>query len=169
MVGNKLTYKRDDAGLYVCQYCDASYEKQNAMHYHLKKHMGLYPHKCKHCDKQFLQKKQLDLHVEAKHPATLATVTTYACPSCEFNTKQKGNLHIHFMRIHCKDLCCFVDSNKPSTCKKCETKFANSTSFYYHAFTCTPPSSKHQHYSDYLDLIEADISDQLANINMDGN
>jgi hypothetical protein len=108
----------------------------------------------------------LDLHVEAKHPATLATVTTYACPSCDFNTKQKGNLHIHFMRIHCKDLCC---AGNPNTCKKCETKFANSTSYYYHAFTCTPPPSKHTHYSAYLGLIEADISDQFANININGN
>lgn len=155
----KLTYKRDEAGLYVCQYCDVSYEKQNAMHYHLKKHMGLYPHKCKHCDKQFLQKKQLDLHVEAKHPSTLVTVTTYGCPSCEFNTKQKGNLHIHFMRIHCKDMCCVVD--KPKSCKKCQAEFANGTSYYYHAFTCTPPHSKHTHYSAYLDLIEADVAERV--------
>ena len=150
-----LTYKREADGLYVCQYCDVKYKNQNTMHYHLKKHAGMYPHKCRHCDKEFLQKKQLDLHLEAKHPQTLEPKPAYECPCCEFSTRQKGNLYVHFMRIHCKDLC----ESGPGSCKKCESTFANTTSYYYHAFTCTPPTSKHPHYSAYLDLIEADVAE----------
>lgn len=150
----KLTYNRTQDGHYQCQYCGIVEKNQNTMHYHLKKHAGLLPHKCKHCDKGFLQKKQLDLHVEAKHPQKLVSVETYECPSCDYVGKQKGNLYTHFMRVHCKDLCVFSKTESGIECGKCETVFANSTSYYYHTFTCVKPTVEHIHYSEYMDLVE---------------
>lgn len=146
----KLTYKKNVEGVYECHFCGVLQKNQNTMHYHLKKHAGLLPHKCKHCDKGFLQKKQLDLHVEAKHPQTLEPGVIYKCPECDFKNKQKGNLFIHYMRIHCIDICCLENG----VCGKCSAVFANKTSYYYHAFICNPPTTTHTHYSGYMGLLE---------------
>lgn len=149
---DKLAYKKNADGHYECIHCGAVKRRQNTMHYHMKKHAGTYPHKCAHCDKEFLQKKSLDLHIEAKHPETLKPHDMCDCSSCDFQSRTKANLHIHFMRVHCKDLCAFTKKDGATTCSKCAQTYASLTAYYYHAFNCCAPDNKHIHYSEYLEL-----------------
>jgi hypothetical protein len=151
----KLTYKKIADGHYECIHCGVVKEKQNTMHYHMKKHAGTYPHKCAHCDKEFLQKKSLDLHVEAKHPETLKKPALLGCPCCDFESRTKANLYIHFMRIHCKDICTFKKKSVASaiSCGHCEQTYTSQTAYYYHAFNCCKPDNKHTHYSEYTELL----------------
>ena len=151
-----FTYKKNADGLYVCPHCPATYERQNTMHYHLKKHAGMYPHKCRHCDKGFLQKQTLDLHMEAKHAEKLQPVKLHECPhaDCPYESRTKANLVIHYMRIHCVDTCKFtITKDKMTCCKSCDESFKSATAYYYHAAQCTPPSPSQSHYKNYLTVM----------------
>jgi hypothetical protein len=152
-----LTYKKNAEGLYVCPYCPATYERQNSMHYHLKKHAGMYPHKCRHCDKAFLQKQTLDLHMEAKHPDKLNVVEMYACPceDCPYESRTKANLQIHYMRIHCTDTCKFtIRKDNLTECKACCESFKSATAYFYHAVHCTPPTKNSANYENYIRIVK---------------
>lgn len=148
-----FTYKKNVEGLYVCPHCPATYERQNSMHYHLKKHAGMYPHKCKHCPKEFLQKQTLDLHMEAKHLEKLQPVKLNSCPctDCSYESRTKANLIIHYMRIHCAGECKFgLTKDKLTRCNTCNEICKSQTAYYYHAAQCTPPSPSQPHYKGYL-------------------
>ncbi len=43
----------------------------STMHYHLKKHSGVTDYICTTCNKQFLQKQTLELHIHARHPEVI--------------------------------------------------------------------------------------------------
>ena len=151
-----FTYKKNAEGLYVCPHCPATYERQNSMHYHLKKHAGLYPHKCKHCAKEFLQKQTLDLHMEAKHPEKLKAVAMFVCPcaDCPYESRTKANLQIHYMRIHCVAECKFTVTKEQLTqCNACKETFKSATAYYYHATQCTPPSPSQPHYKGFAKVM----------------
>ena len=151
-----FNYKKNAEGLYVCPYCPATYERQNSMHYHLKKHAGMYPHKCKHCSKEFLQKQTLDLHMEAKHPEKLQAVKMHVCPcgDCPYESRTKANLIIHYMRIHCAAECKSTQTkDKMTRCEACKECFKSQTAYYYHAAQCTPPSPSQPHYKGYLSVM----------------
>ncbi len=136
------------------------------MHYHLKKHSGVTDYICTSCNKQFLQKQTLELHIHARHPELLQkptkldTVTTgqalpastkassiklHKCPmeGCEFSSLSKGNCRIHCMRIHYGEY-----SNEhivrgeggTCTCALCDEEFKSLTHAYYHMATCLTES-----------------------------
>lgn len=154
-----FTYKKNAEGLYVCPHCPVTYERQNSMHYHLKKHAGMYPHKCKHCDKAFLQKQTLDLHMEAKHPDKLKAVEMYTCPctDCHYESRTKANLQIHYMRIHCTDTCKFtIRKDKLTECNACCDTFKSATAYYYHTVHCTPPAKTAANYAEYVKILKAE-------------
>ncbi len=156
-----FTYKKNVDGHYVCPHCPATYERQNSMHYHLKKHAGMYPHKCRHCDKAFLQKQTLDLHMEAKHADKLQPVKFHVCPhdDCPYESRTKANLVIHYMRIHCADICKFtITKDKFTVCSSCSESFKSATAYFYHAAQCTPPAKTADNYMNYLKVIKGEES-----------
>ena len=156
---SQIVYKKNEDGHYECVYCGVVKKNQNTMHYHMKKHSGILPHKCKHCDKTFLQKKSLDLHIQSKHPHTLISVDEHACPStdCSFQSRTTANLQIHYMRIHCKDLCAFTMKNCVVECANCGTDFASKSSFFYHMIYCNPPDKSNKSYNGFQKIRDGEV------------
>ena len=61
-------YQVNSAGEYACPHCTYTANHMSTMHYHLKKHSGVTDYICTTCNKQFLQKQTLELHIHARHP-----------------------------------------------------------------------------------------------------
>ncbi len=132
-----LVYFKNEQNVFICPKCKFSTEHQNTMHYHLKKHQGVYDHECPHCDKKFMNKQNLDLHIAAKHEETERSFEC-AHKGCAFKALTQGNCRIHWMRMHCKEKCKEILSQKDSgySCNRCSKDFKGLTSFYYHAYEC---------------------------------
>lgn len=75
-------------------------------------------------------------------------VETLECPckGCDYKDMRKGNLRIHFARIHLKEL---TESLKGPdlSCKACSKSFKSATAFYYHAWGCVKPVQTHAHFN----------------------
>lgn len=144
---SRMTYIRNEAGLYVCPECGITKDKQNTMHYHMKTHLGVLPNTCQFCKKSFLQKQQLDTHLttnagKGAHPEIDKTkVTMFECPfdDCEFTSANKGNCRTHCMRIHmAKETAAILERSetKEISCKECSKTFMSLGRFYYHSLEC---------------------------------
>lgn len=70
----KRKYQKNSNDEYVCPHCIYTARIMSTMHYHLKKHSGVSDYICTTCNKQFLQKQTLELHIHARHPDKLLTV-----------------------------------------------------------------------------------------------
>ena len=132
-----IKYFKNENGHFVCPTCGVIKEKQNSMHYHMKKHLEELNYVCKVCNKGFLQKQTLEQHVRVRHPDK--NTTKHACPfDCDFTANSKGNCIIHMIRIHfnekIKDI--MLKDAKTITCTNCITEFNSSGSFYYHCKDC---------------------------------
>jgi hypothetical protein len=65
-----IDYVKNAAGYFVCQHkdCGRTFERQNTMYYHMKRHMGEFTYTCKDCKKGFIQKSAYLHHLAAVHP-----------------------------------------------------------------------------------------------------
>lgn len=65
-----IDYVKNAAGHFVCQHkdCGRTFERQNTMYYHMKRHMGQFTYTCKECSKGFIQKSAFLHHLAAVHP-----------------------------------------------------------------------------------------------------
>ena len=143
-----LKYVRNDNGLFVCPDCGITKANQNTMHYHMKKHQiekqetSVAAHECKVCNKTFLQKQTLDLHIKSRHPELTTNNTKYVCPfpDCEFTALTKGNCRIHCLRVHFQEEIAKIMEKHTDTkmfeCLECDKEFSNSCGFYYHCVDC---------------------------------
>jgi hypothetical protein len=154
-----FTYTKNQDGLFTCAHCKFVAKNQSTMHYHLKKHDGVLPHPCSHCDQRFLQKGVLDLHIKIHHPETLEERNMFVCsfPGCEYEDAQKGNTHIHFLRVHMKDISDGIkrkstDQAFKHCCTKCSQGFKSPTQFYYKTHACIIPSENHPNYQFWAKL-----------------
>ena len=101
-----IKYTKNENGDFVCPDCGVIKKRQNSMHYHMKKHMEELNHVCKVCNKGFLQKQTLDLHMKSKHSELIKdSEKKFTCPfdGCEFAALTKGNCIIHCLRVHCQE------------------------------------------------------------------
>ncbi len=153
-------YLKNADGKYVCPYCNITKTHMSTMHYHMKKHDPTQPFACIYCDKKFVYKQYLDLHYASKHTNEIKENRKYTCPytNCDFHSNIYSNIRTHYMRIHCKDI---VDSIITSCneqtqfqCTICNNKYNNSTSFYYHAYTCVQPPLSHPAHDSYTLLVK---------------
>jgi hypothetical protein len=140
------TYQKNAAGLYVCEHCGITKERQNTMHYHLKKHEGHLPFQCTHCNKEFLQASTLALHIAARHPNATPTASTatdapppsFGCPCCNHTTLTKANAVLHYLRTHCaEEVKSFQGIGNDAithslTCAACEKVCKSATAYLYH-------------------------------------
>lgn len=151
-------YIKNENGDFICPHCPnlvISGDKQSTMHYHLKRHQiqkaaennkNNQGHTCKACNKVFLQKQNLELHIKSRHPELLIDSQTknsrVCCPfdGCEFSSITKGNCIIHCLRVHYQEEISQIMVIKPETktieCSECDKEFNSSTSFYYHCKKC---------------------------------
>lgn len=143
-----IKYTKNEAGEFVCPDCGVIKKRQNSMHYHMKKHMEELNYVCKACNKGFLQKQTLDLHLRSKHPELLKQEEEkelgrkFHCPfdDCEFKALTKGNCIIHCLRVHfqeeIREIMDVRMDTKTIVCMECDKEFHSSCSFYYHCKDC---------------------------------
>ena len=141
-----IKYFKNEDGEFVCPECGAIKHRQNSMHYHMKKHLEELTYTCKSCNKGFLQKQTLDLHMRSKHPELIKEAENeekkYVCPfeDCDFKALTKGNCIIHCLRVHFQDeiksIMNIDNETKTITCNECDKEFSSSSSFYYHCKDC---------------------------------
>ena len=151
-----IHYTKNEEGQFVCPHCDYTARIQSTMHYHMKKHEGALPHACKQCDSRFLQKSLLELHIRSWHTEKK---DTFKCPceNCNYEDIRKGNLVIHFVRIHLKDLTTKLqmkteDTDYVTSCSCCQKNFKSMTQFYYHSTGCVNPTENHPFYDKWISL-----------------
>ena len=131
-------YQKNENGLYVCHVCKETREKQNTMHYHLKKHEGTMPHACPHCEKRFYQKYALDDHVKLRHVTKPATDSSVKCPfdGCTESFTKKEYCRLHIARNHVRpQVDALIEKKKDSTlltCLTCKKECKSFPSILYH-------------------------------------
>lgn len=155
-----FTYQKNEEGLFVCPDCGVTKNRQNSMHYHMKKHLEELQHVCKSCKKGFLQKQTLDLHIRSKHPELVDTVNKkHSCPfdDCKFHALTKGNLVIHVLRLHFQEeigeIMIYDQERKVTTCYECEKEFSSSCGFYYHCKGCIAFDTSDDKYKTVKELL----------------
>jgi len=150
-----LRYMKNAEGHFVCPTCGVTKRRQNSMHYHMKKHLEEVNHTCSYCNKSFLQKQTLELHVKSKHAdqVTEDTQRAFSCPlqGCDFQSHTKGNCVIHCLRVHFQEEIMpylhYHPENRSYSCKHCQHPFQSTSAFYYHIKNCIPfdkSSAKYQ-------------------------
>jgi len=151
-----FVYTKNESGEFVCKDCKFTTMNQSTMHYHFRNHDGTLTHECPECDKKFLQKSVLDLHILSKHSEEKPK-KEFSCPCCTYSDLRKGNLAIHFARIHLKDITDKMKTKSavPDTvtqCESCSKSFKSMTLFYYHCAACVRLPEKHAHAETWKKL-----------------
>ena len=136
-----MKYTKNADGDFVCPDCKITMKNQNSMHYHMKKHLKELKHECKHCNKSFLQKQSLLVHMRFKHADELKEEPAFECPfECDFKSPVKGNCIIHIIRVHfqdeLKEMMHPQADTKTIFCSGCNEEFKSNSSFIYHAKKC---------------------------------
>jgi len=149
-----LEYTRNEKGEFVCPTCKVIKQKQNTMHYHMKRHEGNLPFECSHCKKQFQFQQTLDLHLQAKHRDEVPKKAMLKCPvdGCPFESLTEGNRRIHFLRKHCVEEVTKILTRKDTTysCTSCKLTFQSSTAFHYHSASCVSLDTAKQNYMNLI-------------------
>lgn len=71
LIHNKTNEEKEITKIFVCSFCPAKYEKENALSKHLQHHDLTLPNRSFHClicTRSFKLKKLLNLHIRTKHP-----------------------------------------------------------------------------------------------------
>jgi tRNA(Ile2) C34 agmatinyltransferase TiaS len=137
-----IKYAKNNDGLFVCPQCHTTAKNQSTMHYHMKRHMNDLKYDCKHCDKTFLQKQSLDVHMRFKHTKEVEKADeAYECPfDCEFSSPVKGNCVIHIIRVHFQEELQQIMYPQADTkmilCGGCNEEFKSNSAFIYHCKRC---------------------------------
>ena len=133
-----MKYTKNEDGEFVCPHCQITTKNQNTMHYHMKKHLNDMKHECKHCDKTFLQKQSLVVHMRFKHSES---ADAFECPfECDFKSPVKGNCVIHIIRVHFQEELRAITEVRADTktilCTSCNEEFKSNSAFIYHCKRC---------------------------------
>ena len=92
--------------LYNCELCDfTTYIKKNIAVHKKKVHIRRLTHKCEYCGKEFYNSRKLTLdnHIKNVHPEKYVDKNkgkVWPCYFCEFNAKDKQQLHNHTYNRH---------------------------------------------------------------------
>jgi hypothetical protein len=141
-----IKYTRNTDGNFVCPHCNVVKNKQNTMHYHIKRnHEKNFPFECKQCSEnpKFLQRSSYLHHLATNHPENphpteteknQYATTEFACPCCTHKTHTKANVIIHYARTHCNE---WIPSYaKDTNCTGCMKTFHSSSAYLYHSVSC---------------------------------
>lgn len=144
-----IKYIRNADGHFTCPHCGQVKVKQNTMLYHIQsKHTKEFAYTCDRCPAEnapkFLQKCSYLHHLAMVHPENphlKDEENPYAdaavkCPvnECTHMTHTRGNMYIHFVRNHMKDI--IAPYSKQSVCTNCKKTFNSSGAYLYHAIAC---------------------------------
>lgn len=166
-----IEYVKNAAGHFVCQHkgCGRTFEKQNTMYYHVKRHAAEtekdFAYECKDCSMGFIQKSAFLHHMAALHPTVVdipvdekTTMKNpyigqeFKCPCCDNVTRTKANALVHYARLHAKDWIPTYDREKG--CTTCKKTFSSIAAYLYHSTGCIPASRRHLKMLRDAQLIE---------------
>lgn len=160
-------YIRTADGQFQCPHCDKKCEKQNTMYYHItKNHLQNFKFICEFCPSEspmkFVQKSAYQQHLATKHSEKIAETTTESadknphvgvcrkCPGCDYSTRTKGNLFVHYAREHAKEW--IPKYTKDTPCIGCNKQYPSSSAYLYHAIACIKPVP--ENHANMLSLIK---------------
>lgn len=131
----KHRVKTDGRCYYECDVCNKKYCVESEMLIHKKYHSAIKPHICEFCDKAFLKKDKMNLHIQQQHK----TVSAYVCNICGKAFKIKPCLNSHLKTVH-------VAEDDKFLCTLCPKKFKCIYSLkmhtYSHSDECHYPCDK---------------------------
>lgn len=129
-----------------CKYCNKKVARSNISSHYLTVHQEELEHsilKCQFCDKNFLKKHKLKMHVEANHfveHSALKTCSSTEIFECDFDgkifdSKDKIIKHMkkHFLKVKCK--ICYAEI-KPF-CMNNHLKITHTQNLLYQCDTCS--------------------------------
>uniref|UniRef100_A0A914KKI4 Uncharacterized protein n=1 Tax=Meloidogyne incognita TaxID=6306 RepID=A0A914KKI4_MELIC len=92
--------QRDEiTGLYICDICDKTFNKQSSLARHKYEHSGQRPHKCEHCEKAFKHKHHL-----TEHNRLHSGEKPFQCNKCMKRFSHSGSYsqHMNHRYAYCK-------------------------------------------------------------------
>lgn len=79
-----------------CEYCENIFHSKAALWYHVQRHHEARQDlQCKYCDKSFIMKQNLDVHVKSVHNYNIVK-----CDICEQSFSRQSNLTCHYKYVH---------------------------------------------------------------------
>ncbi|XP_035913186.1 zinc finger protein 2-like [Anopheles stephensi] len=102
---------RTEKRQYVCDVCEAAFEKSAYLSQHMISHTGIRPHRCNICNKTFSSKQSYSTHMRLH----AKTVRLFNCDKCEEAFNRCASLKRHQTMVHSEQQHCF-------RCPYCEKK-----------------------------------------------
>ncbi len=101
---------------YPCTVCGLKYRSQSELKYHMGKHTGELPYKCRKCNKRYKTEEERDTHDKTSH-------RQYMCEVCGYNARIPRDMRDH-LRIHTQE--------KPFQCTQCDKTFGRKINLSAH-------------------------------------
>jgi uncharacterized Zn-finger protein len=84
------------SGKFTCNYCSAMFGAQHDLNRHIKIHSGQKDYNCTACEKSFVQKTTLNVHMRTVH----YKLKPFQCEHCQKSFGQYGDLTRHINKQH---------------------------------------------------------------------
>ncbi|KAF2896733.1 hypothetical protein ILUMI_09440 [Ignelater luminosus] len=94
-----LTSTNSTDNKFICELCKKAVKTIHSLRRHMKIHTGEKPHKCKLCDKSFVEPGNLTKHLQT-HKKIHRGERSFVCPECNKSFSQKVNLESHIRTKH---------------------------------------------------------------------
>ncbi|XP_078414046.1 zinc finger protein 131 isoform X1 [Cetorhinus maximus] len=118
--------------IYTCHECNKTFKGRMELRNHLVSHTGEMPFKCPSCPQQFMQKKDLQIHMIKSHGAP----KPYPCSTCSKCFLTRSDLHLHELSKHQRE--------KLFVCEECGHRASTRHGLQMHI------KSKHRNERPYI-------------------
>lgn len=113
--GHKTKYRVKPYN-FPCEVCGVKYRTPGDLRYHMGKHTGELPYKCRKCNKRFANEEQRNVHDKDAH-------RQYTCEICGYSARIPRDLKYH-MGTHTQE--------KEFQCDQCEKGFVQKSALSHH-------------------------------------
>jgi len=105
---------------YHCNICGRMFKSKKGLEYHIKIHEENFQHKCETCDRAFVTRQKLLMHIRAKHTGE----KPYVCEVCGTGFTRSDKLTVHKRRLH--------TGERPYKCHECDWAGVDSSALIHH-------------------------------------
>lgn len=124
---HKMLHKQDKTQPFMCTVCDRTFESSAALSGHMRCHPDRKMHECVFCNKQYVQKRSLKVHIRShtgESPPIFAGEKNHVCETCGKAFAGSNSLALH-KRVHAK-------AKEVWECEICKKKFNQQANFDVH-------------------------------------